>query len=87
MGHSVHSERFFLPLPTVGMETVGRPMLGVLRRPWLFVGLFVLRCYGLCVLVVFGAEVALVCGWFSITNSPRLQFASGLGDSFGYPRF
>ena len=87
MGHWVHSEWFHFPLPTVGMETVGRPMLGVLRRPCLFVGLFVPRCCGVCVLVLFGVEDALVCGWISITNSPRLQLASDLGDSFGYPRF
>jgi len=49
--------------------------------------LFVPRCCGLCVLAVFGVEVALFCGRLSITNSPWLQLASVLGDSFGYPRF
>ena len=78
MGHLDHSKWFPLPLPIVGMETVGRPMRGVLRKPWLFVELFVHRCCGLCVLVVFGAEVALVCGWLYITNSPWLHLASVL---------
>jgi len=37
--------------------------------------LFVPMCCGLCVLAVFGAEVALFCGWLSVTNSPWLQVA------------
>ena len=45
------------------------------------------RCCGLCVLAVFGAEVALLCRWLSITNSPWLQLASVLGDRFGYSHF
>jgi hypothetical protein len=67
--------------------TVGRPMRGVLQRPWLFAGVFVPMCYGLCVLAELGAEVGLFCGWLSITSSPWLQWTSVLGDSFGYLRF
>jgi hypothetical protein len=54
----------------------GRPMWGVLRRPWLFFFFFVPRCCDLFVLAVFGAEVALFYEWLSTANSPWLQLAS-----------
>jgi hypothetical protein len=45
------------------------------------------RCCDLFVLAVFGDEVALFYEWLSTANSPWLQLASVLGDSFGYPHF
>jgi len=69
------------------METVGRPMQGVLRRPWLFVCLFLLRFCGYCVLEIFVIEVVLFFEWLCITSIPWFQLASVLGDKFGCLHF